>query len=102
MEWYYTVLLVIIGLLVIATVLVYLFRSRILNWIMATILGMYIALPLDFLPDFIPIAGWGDDIGALIFMIGFIIRGIKMTQKKEEPKTITVEEVDEEDIELLE
>ena len=69
---------------------------------MATILGMYIASPLDFLPDFIPIAGWGDDIGALIFMIGFIIRGIKMTQKKEEPKTITVEEVDEEDIELLE
>ncbi len=93
MEWYYTLLLVIAGFLVITAIIVYVFRSRILNWIMATILGMYIVSPLDLLPDFIPLAGWSDDIGALIFMIGFIIRGINMGRKKKEPKNIKVEEV---------
>lgn len=93
MEWYYTLLLVIAGFLVITAIIVYVFRSRILNWIMATILGMYIVSPLDLLPDFIPLAGWSDDIGALIFMIGFIIRGINMGRKNKEPKKIKVEEV---------
>jgi uncharacterized membrane protein YkvA (DUF1232 family) len=82
MEWYYTVLIAILVFFVIAVIFAYTFRERIFNWVMATILGIYIASPIDLLPDFIPVAGWGDDIAALVLMIGFIVRGIKMMYKK--------------------
>ncbi|NMC60356.1 MAG: DUF1232 domain-containing protein [Candidatus Methanofastidiosa archaeon] len=71
---------------------------------MATILGLYIVSPLDLLPDFIPVAGWGDDIGALIFMIGFIINGIrvgskfKKKNKKQNPERNIFTEEDEDPI----
>jgi uncharacterized membrane protein YkvA (DUF1232 family) len=81
MEWYYTVLIAILILLVIALIFLYIFREKLFNWVMATILGIYIASPLDLLPDFIPVAGWGDDIAALVLMIGFIVRGVKMLSK---------------------
>jgi uncharacterized membrane protein YkvA (DUF1232 family) len=86
MEWYYTVLIVILVVFVIALILIYKFRERLFNWVVATILGMYIASPLDLLPDFIPIAGWGDDLAALVLMVGFIVRGIKMMPKKKNGK----------------
>lgn len=88
MEWYYTVLLVILGLLLLAVAIVYLFRERIFNWLMATILGAYIISPVDLLPDFIPVAGWGDDIGALIFMIGFIINAIRIGSRNKKKKDL--------------
>ena len=81
MEWYYTVLIAILILLVIALIFLYIFREKLFNWVMATILGIYIASPLDLLPDFIPVAGWGDDIAAFVLMIGFIVRGVKMLSK---------------------
>ncbi|HII94337.1 MAG TPA: DUF1232 domain-containing protein [Candidatus Methanofastidiosum sp.] len=86
MEWYYTVLIAILIILVIALILLYIFRERIFNWAMATILGIYIASPLDLLPDFIPVAGWGDDIAAFVLMIGFIVRGAKMLHKNNNSK----------------
>ncbi|NYT04373.1 MAG: DUF1232 domain-containing protein [Candidatus Methanofastidiosa archaeon] len=82
MEWYYTVLIAILVFFIVLAVIVYFFRERLFNWVMATILGLYIASPLDLLPDFIPIAGWADDIAAFIMMVGFIYRGIKMINKK--------------------
>jgi len=86
MEWYYIVLLVFLGLLLLAVAFVYLFRERIFNWLMATILGAYIISPIDLLPDFIPVAGWGDDLGALIFMIGFIINAIRIGSRNKKEK----------------
>ena len=82
MEWYYTVLIAILVFFIVLAVIVYVFRERLFNWVMASILGLYIASPLDLLPDFIPVAGWGDDIAAFVLMIGFIYRGIKMINKK--------------------
>lgn len=88
MEWYYTVLIAILVFLVIAAILVYTFRKRLFNWVMASIFGLYIATPLDLLPDFIPLAGWADDFGAFILMAGFIYRGIKMMRKKNIEKEV--------------
>jgi len=86
MEWYYTVLLVILGLILLTVTVVYLFREQIFNWFVATILGAYIISPIDLLPDFIPFAGWGDDMGALIFMIGFIINAIRIRSRNKKKK----------------
>ncbi len=96
MEWYYTVLIAILVILVIALILLYIFREKIFNWAMATILGMYIASPLDLLPDFIPIAGWGDDIAAFVLMVGFIVRGVKMMHSKKNDKDTKVKQIKEE------
>ena len=91
MEWYYTVLIATLVILVIALILLYVFRERVFNWAMATILGMYIASPLDLLPDFIPIAGWGDDIAAFVLMVVFIFRGVKiMYNKKRDKKEVGI------------
>lgn len=90
MEWYYTVLIAILVFFIVLAVIVYVFRERLFNWVMASILGLYIASPLDLLPDFIPVAGWGDDIAAFVLMVGFIYRGIKMINKnkaKSRPKS---------------
>ena len=92
MEWYYTVLIAILVFFIVLAVIVYVFRKRLFNWVMASILGLYIASPLDLLPDFIPVAGWGDDIAAFVLMIGFIYRGIKMINKnqaKSRPKSVS-------------
>ncbi|MEN6378964.1 MAG: DUF1232 domain-containing protein [Methanofastidiosum sp.] len=86
MEWYYIVLLAVLGFFAITAVVVYKFRERLFNWVMTTILGIYIASPLDLLPDFIPVAGWADDIAAFVLMIGFIFRGVKMLSKKNNGK----------------
>ncbi|HOI77858.1 MAG TPA: YkvA family protein [Methanofastidiosum sp.] len=93
MEWYYTVLIAILVILLIALILLYIFRERIFNWAMATILGVYIASPLDLLPDFIPLAGWGDDLAAFVLMVGFIVRGVKMMYNKKKDKDTQVKQI---------
>ena len=93
MEWYYTVLIAILVILAIVLIFLYIFRERIFNWVMAAILGVYIASPLDLLPDFIPIAGWGDDIAALVLMVGFIVRGFKMMYKKKNDNDTQVKQI---------
>lgn len=86
MEWYHTVLIAILAILIITAIVTYIFRKRIFNWIVVTILGLYIASPLDIIPDFLPIIGWIDDIVAFVLMIGFIYRGVNMMVKKNEVK----------------
>jgi uncharacterized membrane protein YkvA (DUF1232 family) len=93
MEWYYTVLIAILVILAIVLIFLYIFRERIFNWVMAAILGVYIASPLDLLPDFIPIAGWGDDIAALVLMVGFIVRGFKMMYNKKNDNDTQVKQI---------
>jgi len=86
MEWYHTVLIAILAILIITAIVIYIFRKRIFNWIVVTILGLYIASPLDIIPDFLPIIGWIDDIVAFVLMIGFIYRGVNMMVKKNKVK----------------
>lgn len=86
MEWYHTVLIAILAILIITAIVIYIFRKRIFNWIVVTILGLYIVSPLDIIPDFLPIIGWIDDIIAFVLMIGFIYRGVNMMVKKNEVK----------------
>lgn len=86
MEWYHTVLIAILAILIITAIVIYIFRKRIFNWIVVTILGLYIASPLDIIPDFLPIIGWIDDIIAFVLMIGFIYRGVNMMVKKNKVK----------------
>ncbi|MFA5558149.1 MAG: YkvA family protein [Methanofastidiosum sp.] len=93
MEWYYTVLIAILVILAIVLIFLYIFRERIFNWVMAAILGIYIASPLDLLPDFIPIADWGDDIAALVLMVGFIVRGFKMMYNKKNDNDTQVKQI---------
>lgn len=33
---------------------------------------IYVLSPIDFLPDFIPLLGWIDDIGAIVAAIGMV------------------------------
>jgi len=86
MEWYYIVLIAILVFFSVLLILIYKFREKIFNWAMATLLGIYIASPLDLIPDFLPFAGWADDIAAFIVMIGFIFRGLKMISNKKNIK----------------
>jgi uncharacterized membrane protein YkvA (DUF1232 family) len=44
------------------------------TWAKTIIFGAlaYFILPLDAIPDFIPVAGYGDDLGALVAAIGMV------------------------------
>ena len=32
----------------------------------------YVILPLDLIPDFIPVAGFSDDLGAVVYAVGLV------------------------------
>ncbi len=40
-----------------------------LSMVPVLITGLYIISPIDLLPDFIPVLGWGDDILAFVYLI---------------------------------
>lgn len=47
--------------------------NGIVKWVIVAILGLYILSPIDFIPDFIPIIGWIDDIIAGIILIKMLL-----------------------------
>lgn len=42
------------------------FLLEILGWLGTALAALYIVCPIDLIPDFIPVAGWIDDGGALV------------------------------------
>jgi len=46
------------------------------NWIIGLLAILYIASPIDFIPDFIPIVGWIDDLFVLVAGLLPMVRGI--------------------------
>jgi len=45
-----------------------------LKWIIIAVLALYILSPIDFLPDFIPIIGWIDDLFAGFVLIMMLLK----------------------------
>lgn len=60
------------------------------NKLMAAAIVLYIISPLDFIPDFIPLAGYADDI---ILPILLIVIDKLLSEKKELEITQTIEDV---------
>ena len=42
------------------------FLVQILGWLMTAFCGVYVVSPVDAIPDFIPVIGWIDDVGAIV------------------------------------
>lgn len=49
---------------------------EIVGWLGAALATLYVVIPIDMLPDFIPIVGWIDDGGAIIGGIASAITAI--------------------------
>ncbi len=45
---------------------------------------IYLITPFDFSPDFIPVLGWLDDIGALSFAAMWVLRRASLMEAEEE------------------
>ena len=53
------------------------------NW--ALLLAMlYVLVPIDILPDFLPGLGWTDDLGALV--LAFVIKFLQHLQREKQKK----------------
>ncbi len=49
----------------------------IVGWAVAALSAVYVVSPIDVLPDFIPIAGWLDDGGAIVTGIAGAVMALK-------------------------
>jgi uncharacterized membrane protein YkvA (DUF1232 family) len=56
-------------------------------WMKVAMYALYVLMPLDFIPDFIPILGWCDDAAAIVL-------GVKAAVKAMEEKKIVVVEAE--------
>ena len=50
--------------------------GRIISLIIVLALFIYIVSPIDFVPDFIPIVGWIDDVFAGLMALVFLFKGV--------------------------
>jgi len=53
------------------------FLAPLVGWAVAALSTIYIVSPIDIVPDFIPIAGWLDDGGALMTAIAGAVMAMK-------------------------
>lgn len=56
----------------------------IVSYIITGLLALYAISPIDAVPDFIPVAGQGDDVAAIISAIGTAITGYVSLKKAAE------------------
>ncbi len=65
----------------------YVRSARVARWkkLMGVLAVAYAILPIDFIPDFVPVLGWLDDIGFLTVAFGFIARDMARHSKQPQP-----------------
>jgi uncharacterized membrane protein YkvA (DUF1232 family) len=58
------------------------FVLEITGWGTAAASAIYVISPFDFLPDFIPVLGWGDDVMAVLSALGSIALALMMRRQR--------------------
>lgn len=56
----------------------------IVGWAVAALSAVYVVSPLDIVPDFIPIAGWLDDGGAIVTGIAGAVMAMKAQKEHQQ------------------
>ncbi len=49
------------------------YRATLVTKLAMILCALYVVMPLDFIPDFIPFAGWADDAAMIYFMVRRIL-----------------------------
>ena len=57
------------------------FLMPIVGWGVAALSAAYVVCPIDIIPDFIPIAGWLDDGGAIVTAILGVMAALESKKK---------------------
>ena len=70
----------------------YVRSPRVARWkkLLGVAAVIYAVLPIDFVPDAIPILGWLDDVGFLTAAFGFIVRDMAKHAKREKEEAAHV------------
>jgi uncharacterized membrane protein YkvA (DUF1232 family) len=66
-----------------------------IGWGVAALSVAYVIMPLDVLPDFIPVVGWFDDLGAIALAIGSA--SAAMTAAKKLPQLLDHDDDDDDE-----
>lgn len=83
-----------------ATLLLALFRdTRVPRWLKVLTAGMvtYVALPFDFIPDFVPLIGKGDDIVVILLILVYYMKFCPQNVLAEHWLTVMGDSVDTEE-----
>lgn len=57
----------------------YLGSPRVPRWrkLLGLLAVAYVALPMDLVPDVLPVVGWLDDVGVVAAVVAFLVRDMK-------------------------
>jgi uncharacterized membrane protein YkvA (DUF1232 family) len=70
----------------------YVRSPRVARWkkLLGVVAVLYAIMPIDFVPDAIPILGWLDDVGLLTAAFGFIVKDMAKNAKREKEEAANV------------
>ena len=71
----------------------YVRSAKVARWkkLMGVLAVAYAILPFDFIPDFMPIIGWLDDVGFLTVAFGFIARDMAKHAAQPPPGEVVID-----------